>query len=483
MVDAVEGIDRIRYTSPHPKDMREDVVRAHVELRVAVRAHPPAAAGRLVAGAQGHAPHLRPRALHGPRGHDPRSRARRGADHRHHRRLPGRDRGRVRRDAGGGRGGGLRLGVHLHLLAPARHHRRRAARPAAARGQARAHGAAGRGRPAARHERSQRFVGRTMEVLVEGTVAHRPGRACAGARGTTRRVHFAGPGRARATWSRSRSSRPPARRWPGPSACSHASPSDRGRAGDRHLRPHRGRQDRAGAGAGRPSARAGRGPRGHLGRRAPGLPRPGDPDRGAHAGRARAPGAPAGGLRAAGPRSTRPGRYMERAHAEIDAALAAGRTPDRGGRHRALPARGAGRAGPGAGTRRRELRARLEARGPRRRCTPSWPTRVPSWPRRSTRATASAWCARWSCWRWGTTPPRPGDDSQLWTADTRHPTLLVGLTMEREALYARHRRARGRDGGRGRGGRGAPGRGRAGSRAPPARRWASTSCWPATWRP
>jgi len=32
MVDAVEGIDRIRYTSPHPKDMREDVVAAHAEL-------------------------------------------------------------------------------------------------------------------------------------------------------------------------------------------------------------------------------------------------------------------------------------------------------------------------------------------------------------------------------------------------------------------------------------------------------------------
>ena len=32
MVDAVEGIDRVRYTSPHPKDMREDVVRAHAEL-------------------------------------------------------------------------------------------------------------------------------------------------------------------------------------------------------------------------------------------------------------------------------------------------------------------------------------------------------------------------------------------------------------------------------------------------------------------
>ncbi len=32
MVDAVEGIERLRYTSPHPKDMREDVIRAHAEL-------------------------------------------------------------------------------------------------------------------------------------------------------------------------------------------------------------------------------------------------------------------------------------------------------------------------------------------------------------------------------------------------------------------------------------------------------------------
>ncbi len=31
-IDAVEGVDRIRYTSPHPKDMREDVIRAHAEL-------------------------------------------------------------------------------------------------------------------------------------------------------------------------------------------------------------------------------------------------------------------------------------------------------------------------------------------------------------------------------------------------------------------------------------------------------------------
>jgi tRNA-2-methylthio-N6-dimethylallyladenosine synthase len=32
LLDGIDGIDRIRYTSPHPKDMKEDVIRAHVEL-------------------------------------------------------------------------------------------------------------------------------------------------------------------------------------------------------------------------------------------------------------------------------------------------------------------------------------------------------------------------------------------------------------------------------------------------------------------
>jgi tRNA-2-methylthio-N6-dimethylallyladenosine synthase len=31
-IDAIDGVDRIRYTSPHPKDMKEDVIRAHAEL-------------------------------------------------------------------------------------------------------------------------------------------------------------------------------------------------------------------------------------------------------------------------------------------------------------------------------------------------------------------------------------------------------------------------------------------------------------------
>jgi tRNA-2-methylthio-N6-dimethylallyladenosine synthase len=31
-LDAIEGLDRIRYTSPHPQDMKEDVVLAHAEL-------------------------------------------------------------------------------------------------------------------------------------------------------------------------------------------------------------------------------------------------------------------------------------------------------------------------------------------------------------------------------------------------------------------------------------------------------------------
>jgi tRNA dimethylallyltransferase len=38
----------------------------------------------------------------------------------------------------------------------------------------------------------------------------------------------------------------------------------------------------------------------------------------------------------------------------------------------------------------------------------------------------------------GELEPRPDPArSELWTGDTRHPTRLIGLVMEREALYAR----------------------------------------------
>ncbi len=37
----------------------------------------------------------------------------------------------------------------------------------------------------------------------------------------------------------------------------------------------------------------------------------------------------------------------------------------------------------------------------------------------------------------GEEPPAGGADSQLWTTDTRHPTLLAGLVMDRDALRDR----------------------------------------------
>ena len=60
LIDGVDGIERIRYTSPHPKDMREDVIRAHAELAAVCETSIPVG---IQPGAEGDAPHLQPRAV------------------------------------------------------------------------------------------------------------------------------------------------------------------------------------------------------------------------------------------------------------------------------------------------------------------------------------------------------------------------------------------------------------------------------------
>ena len=57
-LDGVAGIERIRYTSPHPKDMRDDVIAAHGRVPGGVRAPAPAGAVGVDARAQGDAPDL-----------------------------------------------------------------------------------------------------------------------------------------------------------------------------------------------------------------------------------------------------------------------------------------------------------------------------------------------------------------------------------------------------------------------------------------
>ena len=120
-LDAIDGLDRIRYTSPHPKDMREDVVRAHAELpSVCQHVHLPLQAGSTPILKAMRRTYTRERVPR-PRRDDPPPRPRRRADHRRHRRLPRRDRGRLRADARARRRGRLRRRVHVHLLAAARH--------------------------------------------------------------------------------------------------------------------------------------------------------------------------------------------------------------------------------------------------------------------------------------------------------------------------------------------------------------------------
>ncbi len=134
------------------------------------------------------------------------------------------------------------------------------------------------------------------------------------------------------------------------------------------------------------------------------------------------------------------GAYAERAHAEIDAALAAGRRPIVvGGTGLYLRAALADldlRPPPVAGVRER-WHAELTARGPAalhgllsERSPAAAAGVAPSDGRRIVRALELL--------EGGVEPPpAAGGDSQLWTTDTRRPTLLAGLVMDRDALRDR----------------------------------------------
>ena len=193
LLDAVPGIERIRYTSPHPKDMRDDVDRRPPRVRVGLRARASAAAVGLDAHPQGDAAHVLARALRGARARAARGRAGPGADDRRHRRLPGRERGRLRGDARGLRGGLVRPRVHVHLLAAAGDGRGAHGRAGRRGRQARAPRAARRGHPAAR-PRAQPGArsARSRRCSSRARRAPTP-RSCAAARAPTRRCCWATP--------------------------------------------------------------------------------------------------------------------------------------------------------------------------------------------------------------------------------------------------------------------------------------------------
>lgn len=132
------------------------------------------------------------------------------------------------------------------------------------------------------------------------------------------------------------------------------------------------------------------------------------------------------------------GRYMELAHEEIDAALETGRTPIVVGGtglylRAALADLDMAPAPPP------QLRAELEERLGREGA-PSLhaevASRAPNMALDIEPGDGKRLVRTLELLELGHPPPRPADDSQLWTSDTRHPTLLVGLTMERAALYA-----------------------------------------------
>jgi tRNA dimethylallyltransferase len=133
------------------------------------------------------------------------------------------------------------------------------------------------------------------------------------------------------------------------------------------------------------------------------------------------------------------GEFAGRAHAEIDAALADGRRPIVvGGTGLYLQAALTDldlRPAPDPGVRER-VQARLEAAGPEAlhaELAALDPATALAIDRHDRTRIARAL----ELIEMGEHPAPTGASSRLWTANLRHPTLLFGLTMQREALYER----------------------------------------------
>ena len=200
---------------PRPRD------RGDGRVRRGLRAHPPAAPVGVEPAPEADAPHLRPRAVPDARREaarrDPGPRAR----HRHHRRLPRRDRGRLPGDARGRGARAVRQRLHVHLLAASRHRGGRAARPDRRRGQARAARAPRRGRAADRAPNGTPSASAPSRRSSSRAPAAPTPRSCAAAPAATSPSSSpATPLQANSSTSRSpapprrRSAAPSARRWP-----------------------------------------------------------------------------------------------------------------------------------------------------------------------------------------------------------------------------------------------------------------------------
>ena len=134
-VDAVPGIERIRFTSPHPKDFREPVIAAMAECAaVCEHTHLPLQSGSTRVLKAMRRTYSKERYI-APRSAAPGVHPGPGPDDGHHRGLPGGDRGRLPGDARGRGGGRLRRGVHVRLQSATWHRGGHDGRAGAGRGE------------------------------------------------------------------------------------------------------------------------------------------------------------------------------------------------------------------------------------------------------------------------------------------------------------------------------------------------------------